>query len=103
MCRNIRPPAVVVSIGSVNEAKPAPRALIWPSKARRSESERASRSSFHTKSTSPLLSPSIARRNCLRSIVPPLALSAYTRRAPFFFSAPIWPRKLLSSPFEIRA
>lgn len=98
-----RPGAVVVSIASVREQKPAPAAVIFSRVNNRSRSERLSRSSFQTTRTSPELSAAIALASCRRSASPPEASSLNTVSQPAAVNVVSWFSRSWWSPRETRA
>jgi hypothetical protein len=102
ICIIIRPAAVVVSIASVSERKPAPASSIRSMMCSISFRLRDSRSSFQTTTTSPSRNWPIISRSLGRSHRPPLAVSSNTRLQPAASSA----RRAAfdwSSPFDTRA
>src|SRR5215213_4037891 len=103
ICIIIRPAGVVVSTLSVSERKPAPAPAIRSMMCSTSFSDRDSRSSFQTTTTSPSRIWSSRRCSSGRSHRPPEAASSKIFRQPAARNARTWRVLVCSSSFDTRA
>ena len=97
-----RPAALSVSMASVSDRNATPRFCKSVSTATKCDSDRPSRSSFHTTSTSPARREARQRVSSGRLLAAPLAVSVKTWRQPAAFKAAICKSAFWSS-VETRA